>query len=82
MEVIDDRELPRRIPWRVFMDGRTYRVNTMDEYQKSPRQFAVGLSTWARRHDCSSTWDINGELITFRMEPLPEVEKRAREHTS
>lgn len=79
MEVVDDKELPRRIPWNVFMDGRTYRVHPGKEYQKTTRQFAAALSTWARRHDCSSTYSVTGEYITFRMEPLPDVERRAKE---
>lgn len=82
MEIVADTELPRRIPWRVFMDGKTYRLNPMSEYQKTPRQFAVALSTWARRHECSSTWEVTGGIITFRMEPLPDVEKRAKESAS
>lgn len=74
MKVVDDSNLPRRIPWRDFMDGRTYAVDTVSEYQKTPRQFRQALSVWAHRHGRTSTSQVSGNTVTFRMELIKKEE--------
>jgi hypothetical protein len=72
MRVIDDAELPRRIPWETFQNGETWEVTPVIEFQKTPRQFCAALSIWARRHGRRSTWKTEGDTVTFRMELLRE----------